>query len=248
MSIEPMDCATVDEAAGAFVLGALEQDEVEAIRRHLATCTRGHPELAELGGVVPYLALVAEPLEPSDDVRRRIFEQLSGHASRRPVASGRPGFGSGRVRWAAFALVAALMLGIGGAALLLGRIGDTGAYAAQEAAAAALAAQPGSRSLDLVPAATGGPSGTAVVGADGHGIVLLHGLPATTGRQVFEVWLIASDSGAPAPAGPLNTTADGRGWLETLAGRGGLTVAITREPGPGATTPTLPILASGTTG
>ncbi len=248
MSSEPMDCATVDEAAGAFVLGALDQGELEAIRTHLASCIRGHPELAELGGVVPYLALDAEPLEPSDEVRRRILEQISGGASRQPVAARRSGLKLDRVRWAAFALVAVVILGIGAGGLLLSRISDTRAYTAHEEAASALAAKPGSRSVDLVPAAGGGPSGSAVIAADGQGIVLVQGLPATTGRQVFEVWLIAAGGGAPEPAGSLSTTADGRGWLETSAGRGELTVAITLEPGPGATTPTLPILTSGSTG
>jgi anti-sigma-K factor RskA len=88
----------------------------------------------------------------------------------------------------------------------------------------------------------------AVVVSSGSGRVVLSGLASTSGSQVYEVWLIGAD-GRPIPAGALHTTGAGDGWLDTLAPvpQGPVTVAVTREPGPGATTPTLPILTSGAT-
>jgi hypothetical protein len=57
-------CDRVRELASGFVLGALEPDEMAAVRDHLDHCAEPHPELAELGGVVPYLAVTPELVEP----------------------------------------------------------------------------------------------------------------------------------------------------------------------------------------
>jgi hypothetical protein len=57
-------CDRVRELASGFVLGALEPDEMAAVRDHLDHCGEPHPELAELGGILPYLAVTPEPVEP----------------------------------------------------------------------------------------------------------------------------------------------------------------------------------------
>ena len=43
------------ELAPLYVLDALEDAEMAAVREHLATCPESHAEFEELGGVVPYL-------------------------------------------------------------------------------------------------------------------------------------------------------------------------------------------------
>jgi hypothetical protein len=76
----------------------------------------------------------------------------------------------------------------------------------------------------------------------------MHGLPATSGSQVYEAWLIAP-SGTPVPIGSFAVGSDGTGTL-TAAGvpvASGLTVGLTREANAGATTPTLPMVVSGVT-
>ena len=67
-----LSCDAVRDLAPLYVLDALEPAEVASIRDHLATCTDPHAELAELGGVVPYLAGSLEPLEPPAAVGERI--------------------------------------------------------------------------------------------------------------------------------------------------------------------------------
>ena len=54
-----LTCAEVADLAPAFVLGALEARESDAVRRHLAQCPEAHPEMAELHSVVPALFEVA---------------------------------------------------------------------------------------------------------------------------------------------------------------------------------------------
>src|SRR5512143_3983014 len=56
--IPELTCDEVRELAGAFVLGALDAAEAAAVRAHLAAAGHAdaHPEIAELGAVVPALA------------------------------------------------------------------------------------------------------------------------------------------------------------------------------------------------
>ena len=74
-------------------------------------------------------------------------------------------------------------------------------------------------------------------------------LDPTTGNEVYEGWVIVGDA-APAPLGGFTVGDAGTGRLDSsgLPVEPGMTLALTREPGSGATTPTLPILAAGTAG
>jgi hypothetical protein len=77
----------------------------------------------------------------------------------------------------------------------------------------------------------------------------MQGLAQTNGSQVYEAWAIIG-SGTPVPVGSFSVGGDGLGWLPDLSVPQGssVVVALTKEPGPGATKPTLPIVASGTAG
>ena len=66
-------CARVEELAPGFVLGALELDEMAAVREHLEGCPRPHLELTELGEVMPALAVAPEPLEPPAWLRESVI-------------------------------------------------------------------------------------------------------------------------------------------------------------------------------
>lgn len=67
-----LSCAAVRDLAPLYVLDALEPAEAASVRDHLATCSDAHAEMAELGGVAPYLAGSLEPLEPPAAVGERI--------------------------------------------------------------------------------------------------------------------------------------------------------------------------------
>ncbi|TAK01624.1 MAG: hypothetical protein EPO36_04900 [Chloroflexota bacterium] len=71
----------LDLAAG-FVLGALAPEEEAAVRDHLASCPEPHAEIEQLGGVVPYLADLVDPVEPPASLRARI---LVAAAAERPA-------------------------------------------------------------------------------------------------------------------------------------------------------------------
>ena len=176
------------------------------------------------------------------------------------------GFGRGRgapdsrraaaLRWilAAAAVVAIVSLGARDLALQQD-VSNTRQFGDQVERAMSLAASSGSR-IAVIGAAAGstgstvsGPSGLAVMPGSGNGVLVMRGLAPTGGSQVYEAWVIVG-SGAPVPIGSFAVGGDGLGWLADLALPPGsnVVVALTKEPGPGATKPTLPIVASGTAG
>ncbi|MGH2465810.1 MAG: anti-sigma factor, partial [Candidatus Limnocylindrales bacterium] len=112
----------------------------------------------------------------------------------------------------------------------------------------AIAQEPGGKAAILVPGATGGPAGLAAVAPDGSFALAMHGLSATNGSQVYEAWVIAP-SGSPLAIGSFVVGSDGNGTLTAaqVPSAAGLTVGLTREASPGATTPTLPMVVSGVT-
>ena len=89
-------------------------------------------------------------------------------------------------------------------------------------------------------------SGIAGVGSDGRVAVVMRDLEPTVGAQVYEVWLVGAD-GAPLPIGGFDVGSAGTAAFTTTATgtAEGVVVALTLEPGPGATTPTQPLVAAG---
>lgn len=82
-----MTCDRVRELASGFVLGALEPDEMAAVRNHLDHCRKPHQELAELGGILPYLAVAPEPIEPPTWLRGSVMAAVKADLQARQPAA-----------------------------------------------------------------------------------------------------------------------------------------------------------------
>jgi len=110
----------------------------------------------------------------------------------------------------------------------------------------ALAGSPGGSAAILAPTQPGGPSGIAAIGADGHTEIAMRGLAQTSGSEVYEAWVVGSD-GVPVAIGSFTPNAAGFGTLATASSASGpgVTIGLTREPTPGRTVPTPPMLSSG---
>jgi hypothetical protein len=124
------------------------------------------------------------------------------------------------------------------------------AYQAHVDAVLTEAAQPGSTSVVLSTPDDPTRGGLAVVGKAGTMTIVVRGFAPTSGSTVYEAWVIAPKR-APAPIGSFTVGADGTGYMNggpIPSISGPMTVALTHEPGPGATTPTLPIVSSGSAG
>lgn len=82
---------THDEAvdlAPLYVLGALDDADMAAVREHLATCPESHAAFEELGGVVPYLLEdpATELVEPPAALGDRIMAAAAADLAERTAA------------------------------------------------------------------------------------------------------------------------------------------------------------------
>ncbi len=88
-----LSCDEVRDLAAAFVLGALDATEEAAVREHLAAGAHAdaHPEISELGGVLPALADTVPIVEPPAGLRDRILAAAAADLEERsgvvPVAT-----------------------------------------------------------------------------------------------------------------------------------------------------------------
>ena len=237
-----LTCDDVRDLAAGFVLGALDGPTMAAVREHLAECPEAHAELAELGGVVPYLADSLDPVEPPEGLRARL---LDAAATDRPAIAtpaaepaapppvpilfpspedrdGRAVTGRNRLGTWALGIAAILVIAVLGAwnlqlqSRLSGLQADLdSAQAYQRAVAAVLdvGTQSGAQTAFLGAATPGTRiSGVAAAAPDGTVIMALHDLAPTAGSQVYEAWVIVGQN-APVALGAFTVGSDGTGIL-----------------------------------
>ena len=193
---DTLDCARIDELAGAAALQALDPDESRAIAHHVATCDQAHAELHELLGLDAVLALTLEPMTPDPALRTRVMASVAAtpqdHGA--SVAPARDSGRSARRPWLDWSSVG-LWRGLAGAAavviIALGawNIGLRQQMAVQEAALSAVA--------DVV---LGGQPAYSVTGLAGSGYVidsdgpgatfLVAGLEELPPGDIYELWLL----------------------------------------------------------
>ena len=77
-------CERVVELAPGFVLGALDAADMAAVHEHLVGCREAHPELLELGGVLPYLDSSLEPVEPPARLRAAVIAAAQADLAAHP--------------------------------------------------------------------------------------------------------------------------------------------------------------------
>lgn len=270
-----LSCDDVRDRAASFVLGALDADETDAVRAHLASCADPHAEMAELGSVLNVLAESVPVVEPPAALKGRILAAAAADleargrgsvaavapiapetASRAPTAfptaaerQQRAADRSGIASWAMrIAAVLAITLLGGWGLLLQNQLDSARSYEQSVAAVLDVAGQPGSLTAVLTPEGGDGPAGLAAVASDGTVRIAMRDLPATTGNQVYEAWVIGSD-GVPKPLGGFRVGDTGIAYFEGggLPTQEGIVLALTLEPGPGATAPSSTPVSLGTT-
>jgi anti-sigma-K factor RskA len=217
-------CQTHGGLLGGYVLGSLEPDEMEEMRRHVATCPRCGPEARELSALPGLL----DRIEPTDvppptlspaveeAVLDRFVRERAAHRRERP-----------RLRWprlaaAVAAAAAALVLAL---VVLDGDDEDARAYASARLAPVKADSQAvGTAWVAEVPAGTR-------VRLRARGLA----------PQMYELWCIRED-GSWVSGGTFRAGRDGRAEaMLTAAVRPGdyHVVAITRHAGDGPHGPTM---------
>jgi anti-sigma-K factor RskA len=214
---------------GAYVLGALDEHELEPFRAHLASCAACREEVAQLQDVTDSLAIAVPHVRPSTDLRARLMGvvhseaellRATGHEADRPVRS------RSRLRWR-----------------LLPALAATGALAAG-VVIGALALNTGSaQQTQVIQAEVLPPAGhqaTAALHKVGSHVALqVTGMPSPALGRIYEVWL-QRGSQPPEPTDALfSVTGQGNGTVNVPGSLKDVSkVMVTEEPAGGSLKPT----------
>ena len=68
-----LTCDEIRDLAPLFVTGALDPDEMDAVREHLAGCDDAHAELLQLGEAATSLLETVEPADPPAELKSRLL-------------------------------------------------------------------------------------------------------------------------------------------------------------------------------
>jgi anti-sigma factor RsiW len=222
------------DSLGAWLLGALPEDEAAGFKRHLEACAVCREDARSLQVAADALPASVEPRTPPPALKSRILAVVESEAELLHAAapeSDRPRRRRSRFAWLAPrpALawgLAALLLLAGAGAGLLGREaldGGTKTYTAQ---------------------VEGGARATVEV-TDGRARLVAAGLPAPPAGRVYQVWLDKGGA-APEPTDALfSTRTDGAAAVDVPGSLDGVRrVMVTDEPTGGSQKPTGKLLLS----
>jgi anti-sigma-K factor RskA len=229
----------LESLIAAWVLGAVEADEVDVVRTHIEGCPTCREMALRLGRTVGALPLDVEEITPPARLRERILAAAA--TSRGSVAvpartlartrdarqAPRPKTVSGRPRGVlpAYAAAASLVL-----ALVVGLVaGDLIGREAPTSAPVVRSALVGHQGL------AGARANVIDLKTDGVALVDFGGLPQLDSGKVYEIWLITA-GGRADPAGVFVPDSNGSKFVlvsRSLAGYSQM--AVTSEVGPAGT-------------
>ncbi len=266
-----LTCEEANELAGLYVLDALQAAESEAVRAHLRDCAEAHPGFAELGGVVPALAELVQPVDAPADLKSRVMAAVAAEgAPARPATASMavPGAAASqaemdarvweppaaelpRARRPSFlgwgmAAAAVMVIAVLGAwnVVLQTRAGEVDQRAQMIAQAIAVSTDPEAEVAIL--RGTGpaqGASGFAAFPGEGDGYIVLVDLPAAPAGQTYQAWYLVD--GQATSAGLMTVGADGYAMLSGVGGQeDAQQIALTIEPAGGVDSPSAdPVVA-----
>jgi anti-sigma-K factor RskA len=217
----------------AFALGALDPAEERAVEAHAPSCARCTRELEALVPAVAVLGESVEQLEPPAELRERVLAEVRADVARSAAQQEPTRRRPQRRGWRGLVMRPALAVGLAIVVAAVGGYviaGNNGGGGPEE-------------TIVQVPKQQG-IGGTLAVG-ENTSMLDLHGLAQLKGREVYQVWVAKGSNVSPSSnfvpdrSGRAMTAVDGH--LDK-----GTKVMLTRESGPGHTTPTLPILLSAT--
>ena len=240
-------CSPYRENLAAYVLGALDADEIRILETHLKNCQECQSELADYQSVSAGLLQAVPPQAPPPRLRRKLAAQLP---SQRARTSGLLAniFGHFSLGQVAAAMIVVILLGLNIFSSLQIRDLQRQQFAlterlSNEQAAIAMLAYPSTQTLN-VNADVQGLAGSMLVDKDKNTAVLvLWDLPQLEEEKTYQVWLI--DAKGNRTSGGLFTPSDQQGYTTTtvispvpIGQFKGLGVTI--EPSGGSAGPTGP--------
>ena len=205
------------EMIPAHALSALDATDERALNEHLAECAECQRELADWEATAASLALTADPIEPSAQVRERIFSQIKSEKSASKLL---PFPKPQRRQWYS---IAAIII-----------------FAALIVSVIVLLQQNRTRTVELAGTreATGA---TAKLAYDntGQALLITNGLPRAPEGKEYQLWFIVGDK--PLPGKTFNTNEHGHSMTSDQVpyiARNRAVFAVTLEPAGGVSAPT----------
>ncbi len=244
---------THDELKGLVPVLALDalppEDEVKLVA-HLKVCRECSQLLSEHRETAGMLAFAADRRQASPGLKDRILSQ----AARTPQLHATPARVPGRIpanrpwrwQWAGLAAACLLALVAGGMGFLMidgrtDRLSEQQAVIARQRQVLNLVSSPDAIVLSMAPtdASSGGEGKAFISDKEGAAAVVVSGL-SPPGDDVYTLWLIAE--GDPKPVADF-VPEDGLALLPVNSPVGSeMTLAVTREPNPGNSTPQGPVI------
>ncbi len=182
----------IHEQAAAYVLHALDDDELRAFEEHLVGCTVCQEELESLRSAAAAIAYDTDLRAPPAQLRARILDEARAESSSNVIPLRRRFLAPGAAVLAAAAACAAIALGVWASSLSGSLNRERDARRAQTQALAIIAA-PGSRRFAL-----DGSKGALVVAPNEEAALVVSGLPRAPDGMTYEVWILPNGKALPA--------------------------------------------------
>jgi len=228
-----------EDSAGAYLLGALPDDERAGFEAHLAGCDDCRAEVESLQVAVDALPMSAPQIAPPAALKDRIMVDVRRDAellaAAGPAADRAPAVAPRRRRWR-LALPAPLTAALAAGTLAVGIV----------IGGLAFGGGGGERTVTASVDRTQAPKASAKLEVqDGRAVLVAQGLPPAPGRRVYQVWL-QRPSGAVVPTNALFTPRTDGSATATVGGVDNVKqVMVSAEPPGGSQQPTSkPILAA----
>ncbi len=213
--------------AAAYVLDALEPEDIDRYDRHLRACLACREEVARLQPAVDLLAQATPRAPAPETLRERVMSQVRAEAELLRAAAPRGDLPPRRRqysrRWAALTAAAALGCGVGVGVLVAGSGGQSSLRVPAQVAHAASTAR------------------AELVRTSGHTELILSHMPPPPVGKIYQVWL-ARPGRSPQPTDALFSV--NKAGSGSVAVPGNLTgvrqVMVTAEPLGGSRHPTSP--------
>lgn len=226
----------------AYLLGALDAGNCDAVAEHIEECPACKAEARRINETVGVLGMLVPSAKPPADLRDRFLSSLEPEA---PAAAKPEPVRMVTPRWMRFALVAAAVLVVallGWNIILSLNLSHTQAQlaAAQQPRQGIPLVAGASQAIPLVPKSSDATGMLYVSPDSNYGVLIVEKLPQAQPGMVYQIWLIQGSTPAPGTvfhvgdAGKMMVMIDAPEPLTSYQA-----LAITQEPGPsGSTTPT----------
>lgn len=243
----------IDDLVEAYVLGALEAAEVDAVERHLETCAPCRTLVQQARVVTDHLLIAVPQVAPPLSLRSQLLRRIAAEKSE-TLETSQPDGETGDQRQSHYAPAAAPSIKPGNAfsrfmQTLFGPVATEGDYAGE--VLRALLAEPDSFIVQVGGTDDAPGASARLVGAPAHSeaVLVTNGLRPVGADQAYQVWFLKG--GQPEPNALFSVNRRGQG-TSVVRIRQPLrefdAVAVTPEPAGGSPEPTGPIVLVGAIG